>query len=65
MSGDITMADNPIRSADDLIGFIEADAVCLPGVRMCDVDLVTGALRVLMADGRQFEVIAVEVNGDD
>ena len=59
------MTDNTIQSADDLIGHIEADAVCLPGVRLCDVDLVTGALRILMRDGRRFEVNAIEVTGDD
>ena len=46
------MADDTIRSADDLIGFLEADAVCLPGVRLADVNLVTGVLRILMTDGR-------------
>ena len=59
------MTENTIKSADDLIGLIEADAVCLPGVRLCDVDLVTGALRILMRDGRRFEVNAIEVTDDD
>lgn len=59
------MTENTIQSADDLIGFIEADAVCLPGVRLCDVDLVSGALRILMRDGRRFEVSAIEVTDDD
>ena len=59
------MADDTIRSADDLIGFLEADAVWLPGVRMADVNLVTGVLRILMTDGRQFKVAAIEVTDDD
>jgi len=59
------MSEKTIQSADDLIGLIEADAVCLPGVRLCDVDLVTGALRILMRDGRRFEVSAIEVIDDD
>ena len=59
------MTENTIKSADDLIGLIEADAVCLPGVRLCEVDLVTGALRILMRDGRRFEVSAIEVTDDD
>jgi len=59
------MTKNMIQSADDLIGLIEADAVCLPGVRMCDVNLVAGALRILMRDGRRFEVNAIEVTDDD
>ena len=59
------MTENTIQSADDLIGLIEADAVCLPGVRLCDVDLVTGALRILLRDGRRFELTAVEVTCDD
>lgn len=59
------MTENTIRSADDLIGLIEVDAVCLPGVRLCDVDLVTGALRILMRNGRRFEVSAIEVTDDD
>ena len=59
------MTENTIQSADDLIGLIEADAVCLPGVRLCDVDLVSGALRILLRDGRRFELTAVEVTGDD
>ena len=59
------MTENTIQSADDLIGLIEADAVCLPGVRLCDVDLVTGALRILMCDGRRFEVSAIEDIDDD
>jgi hypothetical protein len=58
------MAEDTIRSADDLIGFIEIDAACVPGVRLCDVNLVTGALRVLMTDGRQFKVTAFEVTDD-
>ena len=49
------MAENTIHSADDLIGLLEADAVCLPGVRLGDVNLVTGVLRILMSDGRRFE----------
>ena len=57
------MTENAIQSADDLIG--QADAVCLPGVRLCDVDLVTGALRILMRDSRRFEVTAIEVINDD
>ncbi len=59
------MADDTIRSADDMIDFIEIDAACLPGVRLADVNLVTGALRVLMTDGRQFKVTAIEVTDDD
>jgi hypothetical protein len=59
------MTENTIQSADDLITFVEAEAVCLPGVRLCDVDLVTGTLRVLMTNGRRFEVTAIEVTGDD
>ena len=59
------MTENTIKSADDLIGLIEADAVCLPGVRLCDVDLVTGALRILMRDGRRFEANAIEVTDYD
>jgi len=59
------MTENTIHSADDLIGLIEADAVCLPGVQLCDVDLVTGALRILMRNGRRFEVSAIEVTDDD
>ena len=65
MTGKIDTTGKPIRSAEDLIGFIEADEVCLPGVRMCDVDLVTGGLRILMRDGRRFEVNAIEVTDDD
>ena len=59
------MAEDTIRSADDLIGFLEADAVCLPGVRQAEVNLVTGVLRILMTDGRQFKVTAIEVTNDD
>ena len=59
------MAEDTIRSADDLIGFLEADAVCLARVQLCDVNLVTGALRILMRDGRRFEVNAIEVTDDD
>ena len=59
------MAEDTIRSADDLIGFLEADAVCLPGVRLADVKLVTGVLRILMTDGRHFKVTAIEVIDDD
>ncbi len=59
------MTETMIQSADDLIACIEADAVCLPGVRLCDVDLVTGALRVVMTDERRFEITAIEVTGDD
>ncbi|MGI4877613.1 MAG: hypothetical protein ACRYG4_09025 [Janthinobacterium lividum] len=59
------MPENTNKSANDLIDLIEADAVCLPGVRLCDVDLVSGALRILMCDGRRFEVTAIEVTGDD
>ena len=58
------MADDTIRSADDLIGFLEADAVCLPGVRLADVNLVTDVLRILTRDGRRFEVSAIEVTDD-
>lgn len=59
------MTETTIQSADDLINFIEADAVCLPGVRLCDIDLVTGALRILMTDSRRFEVTALAVTDDD
>jgi len=59
------MTETTIQSTDDLIGFIEAGAVCLPGVRLCDVDFVTGALCILMRDGRRFEVSAVEDTDDD
>ena len=63
--GSNIMAEDTIRSADDLIGFLEADAVCLTGVRLADVNLVTGVLRILMTDGRQFKVTAIEVIDDD
>ena len=59
------MTENTIHSADDLIGLIEADAVRLPGVQLCDVALFTGALRILMRNGRRFEVSAIEVSDDD
>ena len=59
------MDDDAIRSPQELLSFLEAEAVCLPGVRLCDVDLVSGALRILMSDGRRFELNAVEVRDDD
>jgi hypothetical protein len=59
------MTEDIIQSTDDLIGLIEADAVCLLGIQLCDVDLVTGALRILMNAGRRLEVTAIEVTDDD